>query len=51
MQQAKIKNLIKDGAKVVIDSKNPQRRQVITTAGKIRLQVNKGNPANGKTNN
>lgn len=50
MQQSKIKNLIRKGAKAVVDEKNPQKRQVVVAAGKLRIQVNKGNPANGKTN-
>lgn len=42
---------MKNGASVATDKKNPQERRVIATAGKLRVQVGKGNPANGKTNN
>lgn len=39
--------LVQEGAPGAVDTKNPQRRQVIATAGKIRIQVDKGNPTNG----
>jgi hypothetical protein len=42
---------IKQGARAATDKKNPQQRQVIAAAGKLRIQVGKGNPENGKTNN
>ena len=50
MDKNKVNKLIKAGAKASNDTKNPQQRQVIATAGKLRIQVNKG--ANrGKANN
>lgn len=49
MKQEKINDYIKrKDTKAFVDNKNPQPRQVIVTAGKIRVQV--GAP-NGKTNN
>lgn len=50
MDQRDIKKLVSKGAKVSLDTKNPQTRQVVATAGKLRIQVAKGDP-NGKTNN
>lgn len=51
MEQRKnlVNKLIKGGARASTDKKNPQNRQVVATAGKLRIQV--GKPANGKTNN
>lgn len=46
-----VNRLIKKGAQASTDKKNPQQRQVVAAAGKLRIQVGKGNPANGKTNN
>lgn len=51
MNRSGVKRLIKKGAVASTDQKNPQQRQVIAAAGKLRIQVGKGNPANGKTNN
>tara|TARA_B100000780_G_scaffold38498_1_gene23934 strand:+ start:622 stop:792 length:171 start_codon:yes stop_codon:yes gene_type:complete len=42
-----LNKLVKDGTPGAVDTKNPQRRQVIATAGKIRIQVDKGNLTNG----
>ena len=42
-----LNQLVKEGAQGVVDQKNPQKRQVIVTAGKIRIQVDKGNLTNG----
>ena len=42
--------LVSQGASKALDTKNPQRREVIVTAGKIRVQVDKGNLTNGQTN-
>ena len=39
--------LVSQGASKALDTKNPQRREVIVTAGKIRVQVDKGNITNG----
>jgi len=50
MKQSKIKKLAANGNSVSVDSKNPQQRQVIATAGKLRIQVNKG-ADRGKANN
>ena len=50
MKQSKVKELSSKGATVSVDNKNPQRRQVIATAGKLRIQVNKG-AERGKTTN
>jgi len=50
MKQSDVKKLIAKGASVSVDNKNPQQRQVIATAGKLRVQVNKG-AERGKTNN
>lgn len=51
MNRSGVKRLIKKGAVASTDKKNPQQRQVVAAAGKLRIQVGKGNPANGKTNN
>ena len=51
MENSKINRLIKKGAPSNVDKRNPQQRQVIAAAGKLRVRVGKGNPANGKTNN
>ena len=51
MKKPAINRLVKKGARAITDRKNPQQRQVIAAAGKLRIQVGKGNPANGKTNN
>ena len=48
MDQKRVKELETQGAKVSVDNKNPQGRQVIATAGKLRIQVNKG-AERGKT--
>ena len=49
MDKKAVDKLVKAGAKTSVDQKNPQARQVIATAGKLRIQVNKG--ANrGQTN-
>jgi len=50
MKQSKIKKLAAKGSAVSVDTKNPQARQVIATAGKLRIQVGKG-AERGKTNN
>lgn len=42
MEQKKVKELSAKGAQVSVDTKNPQQRQVVATAGKLRIQVNKG---------
>jgi len=42
MKQSKVKELSAKGVKVSVDTKNPQQRQVIAVAGKLRIQVNKG---------
>ena len=48
-KKAEIDKLIKDGVKVSNDTRNPQARQVVHTAGKLRIQVNKG-ADRGQTN-
>jgi hypothetical protein len=50
MKQSKVKELSAKGARVSVDNKNPQQRQVIATAGKLRVQVKKG-ADRGKANN
>ena len=50
MKQSRVKALSAKGAQVSVDNKNPQQRQVIATAGKLRIQVNKG-ADRGKANN
>lgn len=50
MKQQKVKQLSAKGAQVSVDNKNTQQRQVIATAGKLRIQVNKG-ADRGKANN
>ena len=50
MKQSKVKELAAKGNTVSVDNKNPQQRQVIATAGKLRIQVNKG-ADRGKANN
>ena len=42
MDKNAVDRLIKAGVKVSNDNKNPQQRQVIATAGKLRIQVSKG---------
>lgn len=51
MKKAAVDKLIRQGARASTDTKNPQPRQVIATAGKLRIQVGKGKPTHGKTNN
>jgi hypothetical protein len=50
MDKKAVNKLIKSGVKASNDTKNPQQRQVIATAGKLRVQVNKG-ADRGKANN
>ena len=50
MDKNKVNKLIKAGVKASNDTKNLQQRQVIATAGKLRIQVNKG-VDRGKANN
>lgn len=50
MDKKSVNKLIKAGANVSNDTKNPQKRQVIAAAGKLRVQVNKG-ADRGKANN
>ena len=50
MKQSKVKKLSANGNSVSVDNKNPQKRQVIAAAGKLRVQVNKG-ADRGKANN
>ena len=50
MDKKNVNKLIKKGAQARTDTKNPQQRQV-AAAGKLRIQVGKGNPTHGKTNN
>jgi hypothetical protein len=42
MDKKAVDKLIKSGVKASNDTKNPQARQVVATAGKLRIQVNKG---------
>ena len=51
MKNSQIKKLAASGATVSVDNKNPQARQVVATAGKLRIQVGKGKPSHGKANN
>lgn len=51
MKQRDVKKLAAQGARVGVDNKNPQSRQVVATAGKLRIQVGKGKPSHGKANN
>ena len=41
-----LKQLVKEGAPLSQDRKNEQKREVIVTAGKIRIQVDKGTLTN-----
>lgn len=50
MDKKAVNKLIKAGVKASTDTKNPQQRQVIAAAGKLRIQVGKG-AERGKTNN
>ncbi len=50
MKQSQLNNLIKDRKAIAVVSNDPQPRQVVQTAGKLRVLVFKGNQ-NGKTNN
>lgn len=50
MKQSKVKKLSANGSSVSVDNKNPQARQVVAAAGKLRIQVNKG-ADRGKANN
>jgi hypothetical protein len=50
MDKKAVTKLIKTGVKASNDNKNTQQRQVIATAGKLRIQVNKG-AERGKANN
>ena len=50
MDKKSVDKLIKSGAKASNDNKNPQQRQVVAAAGKLRIQVNKG-ADRGKANN
>ena len=50
MDKKSVDKLIKSGVKASNDTKNPQGRQVVATAGKLRIQVNKG-AERGKANN
>lgn len=50
MDKKSVDKLIKSGVKASNDTKNPQARQVVHTAGKLRIQVNKG-ADRGKANN
>lgn len=50
MDKKSVDKLIKAGVKASNDTKNPQARQVVATAGKLRIQVNKG-ADRGKANN
>ena len=43
-----LKQLVQEGAPLSQDRKNEQKREVIVTAGKIRIQVDKGNLNNGR---
>ena len=49
MDKKAVDKLIKTGVKASNDTKNTQQRQVIATAGKLRIQVNKG-ADRGQTN-
>lgn len=51
MKKAAVDKLIQQGARASTDTKNPQQRQVVAAAGKLRIQVGKGKPTHGKTNN
>ena len=50
MDKKAVDKLIKAGVKASNDTKNPQGRQVVATACKLRIQVNKG-ADRGKANN
>lgn len=50
MNKLYVNKLVQQGAKVSTDTKNPQHRQVVAAAGKLRIQVGKGKPTHGKTN-
>lgn len=51
MNKLYVKDLVQQGARSSTDTKNPQQRQVVAAAGKLRIQVGKGKPTHGKTNN
>jgi phosphate starvation-inducible protein PhoH len=51
MNKQQVNKLIKNGAKAQTDKKNPQQRQVVAAAGKLRIQVGKGDTGRGKTSN
>ena len=44
MERPRVNKLIKHGSRAGTDGKNPQQRQVVAVAGKLRIQVSKGNP-------
>ncbi len=50
MNKLYVNTLVQQGAKASTDTKNPQQRQVVAAAGKLRIQVGKGKPTHGKTN-
>jgi len=50
MKQSQLNSLIKTGKATAVVSEDPQPRQVVHTAGKLRVLVFKGDQ-NGKTNN
>ncbi len=50
MAKSYVDRLIQRGAQTSTDTKNTQQRQVVATAGKLRIQVGKGKPTHGKTN-
>jgi hypothetical protein len=51
MNRPYVNRLVQRGAKAITDTKNTQQRQVVAAAGKLRVQVGKGRPTHGKTNN
>jgi hypothetical protein len=45
MRDSAIKRMIKNKkAKVAVDHKSPQKRQVVAASGKLRVKVEKGKP-------
>ena len=51
MNRPYVNRLVQQGAKATTDTKNTQQRQVVAASGKLRIQVGKGKPTHGKTNN
>ena len=49
MDKTQTNKLVKDGVKAAVDTRSPQPRRVLATAGKLRVEVGARN--NGTKNN